>query len=372
MAVKCRTIMDAMERLAPRRLAENWDNVGLLVGSPEQEVKKIIVALDLTVEVLREAILSGANMIITHHPFNLSGFRTVRTDQIEGKILSGLIKADIALFAAHTNLDSATGGVSDILAGLLGLSDCRPLADNQGGPLFKLVVFVPESHLEVIREAITNAGAGHIGNYSHCSFSALGTGTFLPLAGTNPFIGEQGTMEYTTEYRLETILPSVICNEVVAAMLKAHPYEEVAYDLYELKNSLITTGLGRVGDLPVRLPLGELIKTVKAALNLEYLRFSGDENQLVKRVAVCGGSGASLIGEALKAGAEVMITGDVKYHEAQTALNNEMAIIDAGHFATEQPIVHYIVDYLCKSSSQENWAVEINADKFNKDVFVIR
>ncbi|MDR3591481.1 MAG: Nif3-like dinuclear metal center hexameric protein [Negativicutes bacterium] len=368
MSVTCGKIIDAVERLAPRHLAESWDNVGLLVGSPEQAITKILVTLDVTPELAAQAGRDGVNMIVAHHPLIFQALKSIRTDLPLGRTLAGLLKADIAVLAVHTNLDAAAGGVSAVLASRLGLTDCRPLA-GQGEKLVKLVVFVPESHAEQVRAAITAAGAGHIGNYSHCTFQTAGTGTFLPLAGTNPFSGQQGKLEYAAEFRLETILPEAVSEPVISAMLQAHPYEEVAYDLYSLNNQIVTAGLGRVGEFSEPLRLGELIGRVKAGLQLESVRFVGDADRFVKVAAVCGGAGGSLIGPAAAAGADVLVTGDVKYHEALEAHQLGLAVIDAGHFATERPAVDALVAYLKDCAATSGWAVTVDADTVSRDIF---
>jgi len=370
MPVTCRTIIDAIDQLAPRHLAESWDNVGLLVGCPEQMITKILVTLDVTPELAVRAGREGVNMIVAHHPLIFQALTSIRTDLPLGKTLACLLKADIALVAAHTNLDAAADGVSDILAGRLGLAKLRPLA-GQGENLLKLVVFVPESHAEQVRTAIIGAGAGHIGNYSHCTFQTAGTGTFLPLEGTSPFSGQPGKLEYAPEFRLETILPEAISRKVIAAMLQAHPYEEVAYDLYPLNNQIVTAGLGRVGELAQPLPLSALISKVKAGLHLEHVRVAGDGARMMKVIAVCGGAGGSLISRASAVGADVLVTGDVKYHEAQEACQLGLAIIDAGHFATERPVVDGIVTYLKDCAARGGWAVTVDADTLSKDIFHI-
>jgi len=369
MSVMCQKIIDAMDRLAPPHLAEAWDNIGLLVGSPVQNIERVLVGLDVTPQLLNQAIEQRVNLIITHHPLIFKALTSLRTDRYPGKLLAQLVKADIALFAAHTNLDAAAGGVSDVLAARLGLRDIRLLAPGQGERLFKLVVFVPESHVEAVRAAITAAGAGHIGNYSHCTFQTSGVGTFMPLAGTNPFIGKPGNLEYVSECRLETVLPERLGAKVVSAMLKAHPYEEVAYDLFSISGSLAGSGLGRVGVLPEPISLGELTVNVKTALGLAHIRLAGEAGQSVKVVAVCGGSGGSLLHQAKEAGTDVFITGDVKYHEAQEARELGLIIIDAGHYHTERPVVDVVVDHLKECAIRDDWAVTIGADELNEDVF---
>jgi len=369
MSVKCQVVMEVLDRLAPRYLAESWDNVGLLVGSPSQTIKKILVTLDVNDKVVEKAVENEIDMIIAHHPLIFKPLNNVRTDLPYGRRIARLLKADIAVFSVHTNLDVASGGVNDILAQRLRLQSVKPLAINYTERLLKLVVFVPKEYAEQVRNAMTQAGAGHIGNYSHCTFQTEGMGTFLPLEGTNPFIGQKGKVEYVSEVRLETIMPEGISRRVVKAMLKSHPYEEVAYDLYQLSNSGAAFGLGRFGKLMAPITLNEFISQVKDALGIDYVNVAGALDRIISKVAVCGGSGAGLISKAAFKGADVLVTGDVKYHEAQDALQAGMAVIDAGHFATEQPIIDTVVEYLKQCSLDGNWQVDIAADQVNKNVF---
>lgn len=369
MSVICSDIIRKIELLAPKHLAEAWDNVGLLIGSPDQVIHKVMVTLDVDLEVVDESIAAGANLIISHHPVIFNGITDIRTDSPQGSLLASLLKADIAVYAAHTNLDSAPDGVNDILARRFALKDVKPLTTVYQEPLHKLIVFVPDTHVEQVRSAMIEAGAGHIGNYSHCTFLTQGTGTFLPLSNTKPFIGEQGKVEYVAECRLETVVPARLCSGVIKAMLAAHPYEEVAYDEYLLLNKGAACGLGRVGSLAEQICMDEFISLVKSALNTSWLKVAAPANTLIQKVAVCGGSGAGLIKNAIQAGADILVTGDVKYHDAQQAVAAGMAIIDAGHFATEQPLVEYIVGYLNGCSADDSWDVPIIARKMAEDIF---
>jgi len=371
MSVKCQVIIEAIERLAPKYLAESWDNVGLLIGSPAQKITKLLVTLDVTQAVVAQAVQDGIDMIITHHPILFKAVTSIRTDLPQGQIVASLLKANIAVYAAHTNLDIATGGVNDILASKLNLQDTQPLAVSYTEKLCKLVMFVPNTHMEVVRRAISEAGAGHVGNYSHCTFSSSGEGSFVPLDGSRPFIGSNGVVEYVQEARLETIVPEKISRRVLKAMLKVHPYEEVAYDLYPLVNSGHSLGLGRVGKLMAPMSLAEFITQVKMALGIEFVSVAGSREKTVNKVAVCGGSGAGFIHKAAFAGADVFVTGDVKYHEAQDALDAGIVVIDAGHFATEKPIVPFLAEYLTACGTTDKWAVDISVDIVNKDVFCV-
>ena len=369
MSVKCRLILDAMEQLAPHTLAASWDAIGLQIGSPEQAVDCILVALDVSEATVAEAIAEKANLIISHHPAIFKPLNAIRTDSVQGLRLQTLLKHDIALFSAHTNLDIADGGVNDILARRLKLEGARILRASSWERLVKLAVFIPDTHVEAVRQAVSKAGAGHIGNYSHCTFQAAGTGTFLPLAGTAPYLGEQGKLEYVSEYRLETIMPEPIVKQVVAAMLAAHPYEEVAYDLYPLHNQGTGFGLGRIGELAEAASLRKLAAEVRDLLGAGYVRFAGDPQKNIVRVAVCGGSGSDLIDDAVQAGADVLITGDIKYHEAQQALSAGLGLIDAGHFFTEKPVVDALAGYLQNYAALRNWKLRIVASTSEKDVF---
>ncbi|WP_371369663.1 GTP cyclohydrolase 1 type 2 [Sporomusa rhizae] len=371
MPIKCRALMAELEKLAPKHLAEEWDNVGLLVGNPEQLIHKAIVALDVDGDVVDEALTVGADMIVAHHPLIFKGIKNIRADLPLGSLLTKLIKNGIAVYAAHTNLDSAPGGVNDILAQKLKLTDIKALTSVHQDKLCKLVVFVPVSHVEKVRMTMSEAGAGHTGNYSHCSFATEGIGSFLPLAGTNPYIGKTGSLEFVPEYRLETIVPMHLKTQVINAMIAAHPYEEVAYDEYLLLNSGASYGLGRIGGLAEPVSLEMFIGQVKAALNITAVKAAGSVTTKITKVAVCGGSGADLIKNAVNAGADVLITGDVKYHEAQQAVAEGLAIIDAGHFATEQPVVECVASYLANFISKNGYSIEIIASASNRDIFTV-
>lgn len=346
MAAKCREIIAVIEGLAPLGLAAEWDNVGLMLGSPETEVRRVLVSLDVTLPVVEEAVARGANLILSHHPLFFHPIKAIRLDEPQGKLVHNLIKENIMVYSAHTNLDSADLGVSYHLAVKLELEDIQVLVPTYREKYYKLVTFVPEDHEKIVREAITRAGAGWIGNYSGCTFRVAGTGTFLPMAGTRPYIGQEGELMEAKEYRLETIIPTTRVPEVLQALIKAHPYEEVAYDIYPLANEGPAQGIGRQGVLPHAVTLKDFALKVKENLGAASVKLVGDEQRKVKRVAVCGGAGSDTIAAARSVGAEVLVTGDLKYHEAQAALAMDLAVIDAGHFATERLIVPAMVTYL--------------------------
>ncbi len=367
--VKCQVIMDAMEAIAPKRLAEDWDNPGLLLGSPAQDIHHIHVCLDVSEAVIEAAIAQGADMIISHHPLIFHAVKQLRTDLPLGRMLQQLMENHIAVYAAHTNLDIAPGGVNDVLAGLLGLQEIHDFAVTGAEELEKLAVYVPHDHAEQVREAITAAGAGAIGRYTCCTFNVVGQGTFLPQADTHPFIGIPGRMERVDEVRIETILPAALERKVLRAMLRAHPYEEVAYDLYPLKNQGKSNSLGRMGILPDALTVQEFASRVCRALQTDYVRLVQAGSRRVKKVALCSGSGAEFISKASFMGADVYVTGDVKYHDAQQAASLGMHLIDAGHFATEFPMVPVLGRYLREEMQRQHRSVQISCDEQSQDFF---
>ncbi|MBM7865530.1 Nif3-like dinuclear metal center hexameric protein [Heliobacterium gestii] len=370
MAVACARVIEWIEGLAPKRLAEDWDNVGLQVGDPAHPVEKIYVALDVDERVVQSAAEQGCQMIVSHHPLFFKPMKTIRYDQPQGRLIRAIVKANLQVYSAHTNLDSARGGVNDILAQRLGLEAIEPLFDDKQEELVKIVVFVPANHEAVVRRAMGDAGAGHIGNYSHCAFGSAGRGTFLPLAGTTPFIGVQGVLEEVEEVRLETIVSQKGLNRVLKAMLKAHPYEEAAYDLYPLLNRGDKTGLGRVGRLPAPEPLEAVAERIKTKLHVARVRWTGaDKGRMVEKIAVCGGSGASAIARAQFKGAQVLVTGDIKYHEAQTAELLGIDLIDAGHFATERPVLEALAAYLEERAAKEKTTVQVIVHPQSQDPF---
>ena len=363
-------IVKIVEDFAPLRLAEDWDNSGWQLGDPRAQTGKVLLTLDMTEHIMEEAARAGAGLVISHHPMFFKGIKNIRMDRPEGSLIAGLLKNDIAVYAAHTNLDSAAGGVNNVLAEKLQLTGVDSLLPGASEKLYKLAVFVPISHIDQVRTAIAEAGAGWIGNYRDCAFQVKGVGIFRPLAGTSPFIGRTGELEKVEEFRLETIVPENRKKAVLAAMRKAHPYEEVAYDLYPLVNQTPGYGLGRVGSLPEEVTLSEFAKLVKEVLQIDTVRLGGVQGKTVRKVAVCGGAGASLWKQALSKGADVYVTGDIKYHEALDMTAAGLNFVDAGHFPTERIILPVLYNYLLQVCSENNFAVEILLSQKQKDVFV--
>jgi len=346
MPVSCRDIFSLIEKLAPIYLAAEWDNPGLQVGDPFAEIELAMLTLDINIDVVKEAKFKGAGLIISHHPLIFKPLKSLRLNRPDGRLVEYTIKNNITVYTAHTNLDIADGGVNTALAEKLGLNETTVLEPAGREQYVKLVVFIPAGHVEAVHQAISEAGAGWIGKYSHCAFQTRGTGMFQPLTGTKPFIGEQGKLESVEEARLETIVPTTGLDAVIQAMLRTHPYEEVAYDVYSLKNPGPAYGLGRVGSLARQVSFREFARTVKEALGLPAVRLGGKSESKVKKVAVCGGAGARLWPAALRAGADTFVTGDISHHEAQDMLSAGLNFIDAGHHGTEHVVLSALKEYL--------------------------
>lgn len=357
-----------MEKIAPKYLAESWDNVGFQIGDRNKMVNNIMIALDVTNTVVDEAIEKKADMIISHHPLIFKPLKSITMDNEKGNIIHKLIKYDIALYCSHTNLDMAKEGTNEVLARTLELEHIKPFIGTDEEKYFKIVVFVPESHVEDVRCAMGEEGAGYIGNYSCCTFSTKGTGTFMPQEGSNPYIGNTNLLEKVSEYRLETIVSRDTMSAVLDQMVKAHPYEEVAYDIFPLENKFEQYGLGRVGNVsPVT--LGDFCEKVKQRLGLDQVRVVGDQNRTVKTVGVCSGSGAAFIDDAHRIGCDCFVTGDVKYHDAQYGLELGMAIIDAGHFETENIVCEALERQLNRGAIENSYDVNIFSSDANINPF---
>lgn len=342
MALLVRDFMDLMERLAPISLAEEWDNVGLQVGSSSGSISSVLISLNVTGGVIAEAESLHCELILTHHPLIFQPVVSVSDDTETGRLIRRLAASSTAVYAAHTNLDSARRGLADIMGNLLGLMNMKPikaaLADWS-----KLVTFVPESDIDKVRAALFDVGAGIIGEYQHCSWSTGGTGTFLPMAAAQPSVGKVGREERVSEIRLEMVFPSRKENEIVGAIKSAHSYEEPAYDIYPLQTIRHDEGGGRIGELPAAQELLFFAGMVAELFGLDETRFVGDPKRLVRQVAVVPGSGADYITLCAARGADVLVTGDLKYHDATKAREIGLALIDIPH-------------EVCESVALESWA----------------
>lgn len=328
-------ISQIVEQLAPKHLAESWDNVGLMVGQQQMAVTGIVTALDVTEAVVEEAIAKGCNLIVSHHPLIFKGLKQVTDETALGRLVLKLISHNIAVYSAHTNLDIAQGGLNDLAAAQIGLAEVTGLEVTAEEGIYKVVSFVPTTHTESVLKAMGDAGAGYIGNYSHCTFHSVGTGTFLPLEGAQPYIGNVGELAKVTEDRLETIVPKAKLQAVIDAMKEAHPYEEVAYEVYQLVEPSKVESIGRIGVLSDTLGWEDFIELIKAAFPQGRARFGGAKVEAITKVALCTGAGAEFIKAAANAGAQAYVTGDVKYHDMQLAQELGLLVADVGHFGTE-------------------------------------
>ncbi len=332
--MKIKELSDFLESIAPVSLQESYDNCGLILGSGETEISKALITLDCTEAIVQEAIDEGCNLIIAHHPIIFTGIKKLNGKNYVERTVIKAIQNNIAVYAIHTNLDNISGGVNAKIAERLGLNQCEILEPRQGN-LLKLVSFVPGTHIEKVKTAIFEAGAGHIGNYSECSFSSQGTGTFKAGLNTNPFVGTQMEQHREEEYRIETIMPYWLKSNILNALFKAHPYEEVAYDIFELKNENKNIGSGLLGVLPEKLNEKEFLELLKQKMELRVIKYTPFEGRDLQKVAVCGGAGSFLLKRAIAAGADAFVSSDFKYHEFFDA-ENKLLIADIGHFESEK------------------------------------
>jgi dinuclear metal center YbgI/SA1388 family protein len=329
-----KNIVDHLESIVPLSYQESYDNAGLIVGDKSREISAALITLDVTEEVIEEAISMGCELIISHHPLIFKGIKSITGKNEVERCLIKAIKKDLAIYAAHTNLDSITGGVNSKICEKIGLENCRILSPVKN-QLLKLITYVPENHLEIVRSALFSAGAGVIGNYDQCSYSSSGTGTFRGNEESNPFVGTKGELHKEQEIRLETIVPRHLTSKVVSALNSSHPYEEVAYDLVPLENEFPTIGIGMIGELS--LPCEELrfLNRIKEIFGCRVIKHTALLNKKIQKVAVCGGSGSFLINKAIAEGADLFISADLKYHDYFEA-DKRIVLADIGHYESEQ------------------------------------
>ena len=332
--VKIKDIANALEMFAPLPLQDGFDNAGLQIGLTEAEVAGVLLCLDVTEAVVDEAVALGCNLIVSHHPLIFSPLKRITgSNYVERCVIKALANG-IAIYSAHTNIDNAPGGVNYRIAEKLGLQNVRILVPKEDA-LLKLAVYVPVSAADAVRNALFEAGCGNIGNYDSCSYNVEGFGTFKANEGCNPFCGEVGELHREEEVRIETVLPAYLKNKVVAALLKAHPYEEPAYDIYSLNNSWGSVGSGVIGELPAECDELELLQCVKEKFAVGCVRHTPLLGKAVKRVALCGGAGGSFAGAAMAAGADVYITGEARYHDL-FSYTGKMLVAVIGHYESEQ------------------------------------
>ncbi len=356
MTILLKEIIKELTAFAPLAFQEEYDNSGLQVGNPNMAVTGILITLDVTEAVIGEALQQGKNLIITHHPLTLKGLKHFTGATAPERLVMQAIQENIAIYAAHTNLDSVEQGVSGRLAQKLGLSDIKVLAPRKD-LLLKLVTFVPQAQAEKVKQAIFEAGAGVIGKYDGCSFNLEGTGTFRAGKGTHPFVGEEGVMHSEPEVRVETILPKHLISKALKALVEAHPYEEVAYDLYPLQNEWTTTGFGAIGNLTKPMDEEAFLNKLKETTGTGCIRHTQLLGKPIKKVALCGGSGSFLLETAKSSGADIYISGDFKYHQFFDA-EEALVIADIGHYESEQFTKELFFEILTKKFP--NFAIHLS------------
>ena len=347
MTTKISDIIACIEQMAPLAYQESWDNSGVQVGDVNQDVKAVLLCVDITEATLDEAIERGANLIISHHPLIFKGIKNLIGRNYIERVIIKAIQHNIVLYSAHTNMDKCLGGVNFRIAQKLGLKSIRVLAP-EANYLYKIVTYVPQSHIEKVRQAMWSAGAGTIGAYDCCSYASEGNGTFRAQEGCNPFVGEINELHTEPELRLEMVVPKDKSGRVVTAIHLAHPYEEPAIDILPLANNYSQLGLGCVGELENPITETEMLHYIKDKLNIQYIRHTQTSDKLVHRVALCGGSGAEFIPHAIREKAGIYITADVKYHDFFNT-ENQIVIADIGHFESEQCIKEVFYEQLSKN-----------------------
>lgn len=352
-----------LEEFAPPTLAAEWDNVGLLLGDHAVEVRKIMTCLTVTPESASEAVAAEAQLIVTHHPILFRPLKRLTTATPEGRMLLSLIQVGVAVYCPHTAFDNTRDGINDQLAQRLGLLDVRPLRSREGPRQCKIAVFVPDADLARVSDALFAAGAGSIGQYTQCSFRLAGTGTFFGSDAANPAVGEKGRREEVAEWRLEAVCPEAVIDSVIAAIRKAHSYEEPAYDVYALRPPASPLGEGRLGRLPAPLTLESLARQVKADLSAPAVQVVGELARPMTRVAIVCGAGGDFVADAARAGADVLLTGEARFHDYLAARAQGLALILPGHYATERPAVEDLAERLARQFPDLHvWACRQEAD----------
>lgn len=353
-----------LDSAVPLSFQEEYDNSGLQLGEPDRDISSVLLTVDITEEVVDEAISKKCDLIISHHPLIFRGLKKITGRSSAERIIINAIKNNLALYSCHTNLDAFSNGVSRKFADKLNLKNPKvilPLKDK----LLKLVTFIPVSHLDDVRKALFDAGAGVTGNYDSCGFTVEGKGSFRGNESSRPFVGEKGRIHFENEVRFETILYAHSKDRVVRALLECHPYEEVAYDLYPVANDNIPEGMGVAGELEEPMTEKDFLIKVSTVLSNNHIKFSGLTGRMIKKVAVCGGSGSSLLQEVIRTGNDAFVTGDVKYHTFLEA-ENHILLVDAGHYETEKFSVEILYDLIIKKFPK--FAVrfsEINTNPIN-------
>jgi dinuclear metal center YbgI/SA1388 family protein len=365
--MKIKEIGKNIDQIIPLKLAQDWDNVGLLIGDPQKDVKKILLTIDITKAVLAEAKKQKAGLIISYHPIIWDALKKITTDGAT-EVVYELIRSGIAVYSIHTSLDALTGGVNDGLAEILGIENARPLGDyvnNPTGDNYKLAVFVPVESLAKVSNAVFAAGAGAIGNYSNCGFGVEGMGTFTPLDGSRPTIGKKDRLEKVKETRFESIVPAEKLEAVIEAMKKSHPYEMPAFDVIRLYNDQ-KFGLGRIGQLSQPLKMAEIIKRIKRQTGAKAIGLVGDDKKIVKKAAVCAGACGRIINAVIAAKADLYVTGELKHHQALAAQEAGLTCVCLSHTVAER----FILKKLAKQLQTQLKGTIISISRQDKDPFV--
>jgi dinuclear metal center YbgI/SA1388 family protein len=358
--ITVKDIVSTLEQLAPLSYQESYDNAGLIVGSLDMETNSALLCFDITEDIINEAIEKKVNLVISHHPVIFGGLKKINGKNATERIVIKAIRNNIALYAAHTNLDSVRGGINTTLAAKMGLSDIKILSPIKNH-LFKIVTFVPEAYHEKVRQAMFEAGAGHIGNYDSCSYNIKGTGTFKGDENTNPFVGKKGSLHNEQEIRIETVAKKENLNTIILALKQNHPYEEPAYDIYQLENKYENAGIGAVGVLPEYIDAMEFLARIKTILSVKVIKHN-DLFKKVKTIAVCGGSGSGYVNDAIAAGADIFVTGDCKYHQFLD-FRNMIILADIGHFESEYFATEIFYNAIIKKFP--NFAANLSHGIFN-------
>lgn len=365
--MRLKEITQFIESVAPLSFQESYDNAGLVIGHPEDEISGALITLDITEEILDEAISKKLNLIIAHHPIIFSGLKKLNGKNYIERCVIKAIRNGIAIYAAHTNLDSVIGGVNSKICDKLGLRNCRILSP-MSGMLKKLVTFVPTADAGKVRNALFEAGAGHIGNYDSCSFNLSGTGSFRGNSQSNPYVGEKNQVHFEEETRVELIFPKNLQSGIVRALLNSHPYEEVAYDIYSLENEYTQAGIGMIGELSAPMDELEFLRKLKDTFHCPVVRHTRLIGKPVRSIAVCGGSGSSYLRTAIARGADVFISGDFKYHQFFDA-ENQIVIADIGHYESEQFTKEVFYELLTKKFPK--FAIHLSAVSTNPVSYLI-
>ncbi len=358
--MKVKDVINYLDSIAPTNLQEKYDNSGLIIGDKDDKVSGVLVCLDCLESVIDEALKLKCNLIVAHHPIIFSGLKKINGSNYIERTIIKAIKNNIHIYAIHTNLDNVLNGVNGRIADKLGITNRKILAPKQD-ILIKLAVFIPLDAVDKVRDAMFEAGAGHIGNYSHCSFNINGKGSYKGGSGSNPVLGKKGELCFEDELKIEVVLPEYKLDKVISAMQKVHPYEEVAFDLYSLKNRF-EVGSGMIGEIKEAMDSLEFLKFLKQVMKSECVRYTSLVNKKIKKVALCGGSGSFLLNNAIQQKADIFISADFKYHQFFDA-DNQLIIADIGHFESEQYTIDLIAGELKENFS--NFAIRLTDIKTN-------